>query len=394
MSNCGKMTNNKMKILFVVPSFRNGGTNTSLRNMVSMLKKENLDLYVFAITDTGPNKSFLSQHCTMLNPAGNPSSSSHQKGFVSKFASLVKRTKKLLERIGIDISPIVFNRVAKSLQKHSFDLVVAFQEETATHFCSYFDKTKKIAWIRCDFSRYLSSPQIISRNKKIYSVYDKIVCVSEFTCKQFLSVIPELKSVTISLHNLINDGLIIDRAREKVVLPWAGSVFCIVSVGRFDKVKRFEFIPKIAAEIKRNGIPFKWIVLGGGNDTVKAEVANNISRYDVQDNVILYGEVNNPYPYIANSHLLVCLSSTEACPNVINEAKILHVPVVATDFGSVYEFLDNKNVGLIAPIEQIGKTISDLIANKDEYKRFKDNISSFKYDNDAIINVLEKEVLK
>lgn len=384
-----------MKILFVIASFRNGGTNTSLRNMVSMLPKNNLQLYVFAVTDEGPNKDFLSQYCTLLNPSGASSSSINTKSnVISHFAHYVKWVKKKLEKVGVDISPLVFKRVASGLQKQNFDLVVAFQEETATRFCSYFDKTRKIAWTRCDYSRYLSSPKIINLSRKIYTGFERIVCVSDYTCEQFLSVLPELKSKSTSLHNLINDSLIISRSKEKVTLPWNDKVFSIVSVGRFDKVKRFEYIPIIAKNLKDRGVHFKWAIIGGGNESINENVNKALSDYNVKDEVILLGEINNPYPFIANSNLLVCLSSTEACPNVVNEAKILHVPVVATNFGSVYEFLEDGYNGLITPIEQLGETIANVIVDNEKYNTLKNNIDSFKYDNEEIIGRLEKDIFK
>lgn len=384
-----------MKILFVVPSFRNGGTNTSLRNMVSVLHNNNLQLYVFAITDEGPNKTFLSQYCTLLNPSGASSTNKNTKAIViTQLARFVKWVKKKLEMIGVDISPCVFKRVASGLQEQNFDLVVAFQESAATQFCSFFTDTRKIAWIRCDYSRYLTSLRTISRIRGIYSGYEKIICVSDYTCNQFVSVIPELKMKTTSLHNLINDELIISKSKEIVTIPWSKEVFSIVSVGRFDKVKRFEYIPQIASEIKNRGVSFKWAIIGGGNMVIKEQIEKALVDYNVEDNVVLLGETNNPYPYIVNSNLLVCLSSTEACPNVVNEAKILHVPVAAANFGSVYEFLEDDYNGVISPIEQLGERVSELIINKERYNTLKNNISTFKYNNDEIIEYLKKDILK
>lgn len=384
-----------MKILFVVPSFRNGGTNTSLRNMVSVLHNDNLKLYVFAITDEGPNKEFLKHYCILLNPSGAQSTNRDKKNIIISFLSrCVKWIKKRLEVIGVDISPVVFKRVARGLQKQYFDLVIAFQESAATQFCSFFNNTRTIAWVRCDYSRYLTVPKLVSRASKLYSGYEKIICVSEFTCHQLLSVLPDLKTKTTPLHNLINDSLIIERSKVLVNIPWDKETFSIVSVGRFDRVKRFEYIPQLASVIKKGVSNFKWIIIGDGKDDVKRDIIDNIYKYDVADNVVLLGEINNPYPYIAKSSLVACLSSTEACPNVVNEAKILHVPVAAADFGSVYEFLEDNYNGVISPIENLGERISELINNKEKYNTLKNNISSFKYDNDAIVVRLKNDILK
>lgn len=384
-----------MKILFVVPSFRNGGTNTSLRNMVSVLHGGNLQLYVFAITDEGPNKEFLKQYCTLLNPSGAQSTNRDKKNIViSNLSRSVKWIKKKLEVIGVDISPVVFKRVARGLQKQNFDLVIAFQESAATQFSFFFNDTRKIAWVRCDYSRYLASPKIVSRASKLYSGYEKIICVSEYTCQQLLSVLPGLKSKTTPLHNLINDSLIIERSKEQIIIPWDKETFSIVSVGRFDRVKRFEYIPQIASVIKKEVNSFKWIIIGDGKDDVKRDIIEKISEYDVNDNIVLLGEINNPYPYIASSCLVACTSSTEACPNVVNEAKILHVPVAAADFGSVYEFIEDNYNGVISPIENLGERITELIKNKEKYNNLKNNISSFKYDNDEIVARLKNDILK
>ena len=277
--------------------------------------------------------------------------------------------------------------------RESISLQDSFFYICAACFFSFFDQTRKISCIHCDYARYLTSPKIITRNLSIYTGYEKIICVSDYTCRNFLSVIPELEPKTRPLHNLINDTLIIEKSKEVVDLPWNDETFNIVSVGRFDRVKRYEYIPQLASEIKKAGIKFKWVLLGGGNEVIKQEIHNSTSKYNVEDCVILLGETNNPYPYIANSSLLVCLSSTEACPNVINEAKILHIPVVSANFGSVYEFLEDHINGIITPMEKMGAAITELALNKELYERLKMNIGSFKYDNDAIICKLENDIL-
>lgn len=381
-----------MKILIVIPSFHNGGTNTSLRNLVSKIDGSKYDLSVFAITDYGPNKDFLKEYCTVLN-VSEENVSVKTKNLTKVLAKIVRRIKKVLCSIGIDISPLVFRRVAKILERNNYDLVISFQEGGATQLVSCFQNTRKIAWIRCDIQRYLTSEKIIERNRLLYSKFDRIICVSKFTCQQFLKTIPSLSNKTCSLYNLINDELIITRAGENCSLPFSGSHFRIVSVGRFDFVKRFELIPQIASFIKAQGCRFKWLIIGDGKPELVKQTKDGIAKYGLYDDVILFGDCKNPYPYIAQSDVLVCLSSTEACPNVINEAKILHTPVVSADFGSSSEFVDNGYNGVISPIENIGEVIVTLIKNKDYYNTIYNNVSQFKYNNNGIIRVLQEDIL-
>ncbi len=55
-----------MKILFVVPSFRNGGTITSLKNLVSLLDLSKYHIDVYAITNIGPNRDFIAKYVNIL----------------------------------------------------------------------------------------------------------------------------------------------------------------------------------------------------------------------------------------------------------------------------------------------------------------------------------------
>ena len=54
-----------------------------------------------------------------------------------------------------------------------------------------------------------------------------------------------------------------------------------------------------------------------------------ISDHSVENEVICLGNKTNPYPYFKVADLLVSTSSSEACPMIFNEAKILNLPVMA-----------------------------------------------------------------
>ncbi len=276
----------------------------------------------------------------------------------------------------------------------NYDVVIAFQEGQATKFVSYFKNAKKVSWVRCDYSNMLR----ISRKKpqhKLYEKIDKIVCVSNYTKDVFVKVLPETKFKTIALHNLISDQLIIQKANKNIDIDdyFNFKGFKILSLGRIDAVKRFSFIPQIVAELKNRGYSFRWYIIGRGNEKETKLLNNNIRFFNVDNELILLGEKNNPYPYIKEVDLLVLTSYSEACPNVINEAKILGTPIVTTDFGSVYEFIEDNINGLISPIETIADKIEIMISNGETYNRIKKNISQFRYNNDEILNVLYNEIL-
>lgn len=168
--------------------------------------------------------------------------------------------------------------------------------------------------------------------------------------------------------------------------------FNIVSVGRIDSVKRFSYIPQIAKEISKVVIfgkkGIRWYVIGpqGGKRDEYDALVKNIEEHAVQDIVILTGEMANPYYHIANANLLVNLSISEACPYVINEAKILGTPCICSNFGSSYEFIENGVNGMICPLDSISHSIISLLTNPDLYESLKRDLANFTYDNEKILS--------
>ncbi|MCK9482162.1 MAG: glycosyltransferase [Bacteroidia bacterium] len=385
-----------MKVLIVIPSFSNGGTITSLKNLVSQLDISKYKIDVFAITNSGPNREYIAKYTNVLGPSLNdekikPTIKVSLKRSIYKS---VKSIKKGLEKIGIDVSPIIFKILVNKLEKFNYNLVIGFQEGQVTRFVSYFKSIRKVAWVRCDYSNMLRISGIKPQHI-LYSKIDKIVCVSEYTKAVFVNLLPETRNKTIALHNLISYNSIIKKSEETKELDprFFFNGFKIVSLGRIDPVKRFSLIPEIVSKLKKRGLSFRWYILGGGETIEKQLLINNIKINNVEKELILLGEKTNPYPYIRESHLLVSTSLSEACPNVINEAKILGTPIVVADFGSVYEFIDDNVNGIVSPIETIADKVEIMITDKELYCLIKTNISNFRYNNDRILDVWYNKIL-
>ena len=382
------------RLLFIISNFRHGGTNKSLQNLSSVLDNHLYTIDVFALEHYGPYQNSL-QNCNII-----------KKNFVldALFASFKQTTgfKKVLSlilkavRIGLSVCRIDFNKMilkwqANRFTKDKYDTVIAFSEGVPTIFVSFINTKNKIAWIRCDYSSYLT----LNNNPnefKFYKTFNRIICVSEYTRFVFCKIFPEFISKTVALHNIINDTTIINASKVNCDSSiFKENNFTILSIGRLDKVKRFSEIPKIANYLKSNKCEFKWYLIGpGDNSNEQIELERNMQIYDTNDVFFWLGPKNNPYPYIKDSDLIVVTSSTEAAPNVINEAKILHIPIISANFGSASEFLKNDYEGYILPFHEIGSKIRLIIKNGMEYSRIKANLSKFTYDNRKILNQISE----
>ena len=123
-----------------------------------------------------------------------------------------------------------------------------------------------------------------------------------------------------------------------------------------------------------------------GTHTEYNLLKHNLSKYQVIDKVKILGEINNPYNYMIKANLLVNTSLSEANPYVINEAKILHIPVVCTNFGSAKELIDYGVNGYYEPLEKISERIKYLIDNPEKYNSLRGKLATFHYDNDKILS--------
>lgn len=378
----------KKKILFVLPSFGIGGTTVSTRNLIAVLGNQHYEATVWALNDLGilqgmydgvgkVKTCFAAQAMTM---SGWKDENGWIKRLAVAFLRFLRNHSHKAERF------LIRHSIKKCLGNRQFDTVVACQEGFATLFASYIDAPNKLAWVRCDYKEYIKTHH--NRKEGFYSKFNGIVCVAEQTTRNFKEIYPEFADKTFCIYNPQDSGLIRKQALDNDHDPrFVTDKPVVLSVGRLSKVKRFVEIPRIARELMAQGIDFRWFVIGDGEE--KSAIQKAIDDNKVSDIVILLGAKSNPHFYISKAYLYVCLSSTEACPRVINEAKILGTPVVSTDFDTVYEYISSDVNGLICPIGKITDEIERMLTDKNLYCRIKENIKSFEFDNREIIEKLE-----
>jgi glycosyltransferase involved in cell wall biosynthesis len=381
----------RKKILIVIPGFKHGGTNRSLLNLMSLIDKNRYEIYIFGMSRDGVYRdlfkdSKILKEIVLISAL--VSNFNKQKNIFRKFFfGLIKISEKLFSFINIDLRQIIYKAVVEKKQFKRYDTIIAFQEGDATLFASQIKCKNKIAWIHCNYAEHLKYLNI-EPETNIYKKFNSIVCVSEYTKKLFLDLIPELSEQLFAIHNTLNIENVLNQSINlNLSSIFNNNVFNIISVGRIDISKRFSVIPEIVNDLKNKGFVFKWFLIGGINHIDEARnLFANIEAYDIKDFFYYLGEVDNPYPYILNSNLLVSTSVTEAFPYVIIEAKALGIPVLVTNFGSAEECVKIGKEGMIAPIEKISDSIELLISDDKFYNSIKINLANFEYNNSLIMN--------
>lgn len=366
------------RILFVIPGLKTGGTNSSLSALYSQIK-DKYDITVLPLSNKRNatysfdgvllRASFLSEalHINLNDASFN----------IRPIVYAIKGLRHLFSRTtGYDLLELYYRILARNIEKKNiYDFIVAFEESFPTRFVSHFKNKNKIAWIHCNYNMYCSKEV---NEEQIYSRYKHIICVSKYTSQLFSNRYPILKSKVGYIYNLIDAKSIINKSQERIIDNRfdTSSGHILVSAGRIDTVKRFSLIPEVARTLLNKGLSFKWYILGPVVSSYEYKhLQDNITKYDVTNNVICLGNKKNPFPYFAKSDIYVCTSESEACPMVFNEAMVLKKPVVTTKFGSASEFIKNGENGKICESHELANSIFDLLSNKDKYREFQNKLT-------------------
>lgn len=345
------------RVLFVSPGFSYGGSTTALLSILNSTLSQEYKIGVFSLVRGDNHSPELMNKDIGLNEWTN--------AFYSNFADLKGSEKlkafflKVFRQIPIlnkKVECWIIKKTIKRIDQYHYDCVVAFQEKLATEFCQYFPMKNKIAWLHCDYAKAFPRTE---RDLEIYEKYKHIICVSKATRESFLGYFPVLTARTVAIYNLFDEESIKAKSLCKIDdSRFDKSEFTIISVGRLNRVKRFDLIPQIAHQLLEKGAKFRWYIIGQPyNEEEKNRLKDAINEYDNDDKVVYLGGKDNPYPYFRAANLLVSTSESEACPMIFNEAKLLGLPIVSTDFPSAYEFINEPSEGRISSIEMMADSI-------------------------------------
>lgn len=139
------------------------------------------------------------------------------------------------------------------------------------------------------------------------------------------------------------------RARQHCDLPWEGKapVPVVLAVGRFVRQKNFDTLLKAFALARRKR-PMRLAFLGDGSKSEVERMKALAQGLGVGPDVEFIAPVENPFPYMRSSSVLVLPSLWEGSSNVILEALACGTPVVASrTAGDAPHVLGDGKFGLL-----------------------------------------------
>lgn len=129
------------------------------------------------------------------------------------------------------------------------------------------------------------------------------------------------------IYNSINENVIRNRSAQ-----YDDNSKIILSVGRFSPEKGYDMLLDVAENVLKKNTDWKWVIYGTGETF--SQVQTEISERNLEEKIILKGEVKDVSGIYKQAAMFVLTSRREGLPLVLLEAKVNHLPCVSFDIVS------------------------------------------------------------
>lgn len=358
----------KKKILFVITQFYKGGAETSLLNLFHCLdsQKYEVDFLVLNQIEYQDATSLMGEVPEWI----------HVFDAVKNRGNGVK-----LEQLAGKIYRRLFHTetYVKSavdfVKNRKYDVAISFGEWLSPAFLvKKVNAVKKYVWIHIDLDKadFVNKEELVKYDSRITGY----IFASEKSRQSSIHRCPQMTEKSIVVHNILNRQNILSRAAEDVTLPQANDSF-LLSVGNLRVEKNYPRQIEVMRNLKERNILIKWICVGSTVDkNVYGEVSELLEKYQLKDDFILCGADDNPYKYMKRAKAVMVLSDHESWSLVISEAKLLGVPVIATNTSGAQEQIVNGETGIITSfqVEEIAEEIEEFLKNLDLQDKIRKNL--------------------
>ncbi len=393
----------KMDLLFVMPSMDAGGGEKSLVNLLQAIDYSRFNVDLLLLHKQGFFLQMIPAGVSVIEPGGD--FQIFKRGLMSSVLSFLKKFKfgKAWSRYAffqINRKPSNKSAAEQESWRHvsqtiphlekSYDVAIGFLEKSSIYYIiEKVSAVKKIGWIH---TNYTNSGMKREFDLPYFAKLDHLVAVSAECGAGLTSIFPEFKSKVSVIHNIIS-GKTIRQLAEEPPAEEIMSSNLIVSVGRLSREKGFDLAIDAASELKKREIHFRWIVIGDGpeRESLKAK----IEQLNLGNCFSLIGLRANPFAYVSRATVYVQPSRYEGKSIAIDEAKILRKAIVATDYPTVSDQINDGVNGIVAEISGSGiaaaveRLLSDDILRGKIVKNLEDENCATESEIERLYNLIQ-----
>jgi glycosyltransferase involved in cell wall biosynthesis len=326
------MKNEKIKLLFIIPSLAGGGAERVCVNIYKGLKNyENYKIYLVLFQKI-LKYEIEDEEIISMDIKGSPNILGKIKNFLLRFYRLLKIKKEINPDVCISfLESADFLNLITKFGRHK--VILTIHNTMSEYFKQFYDDS---------FSKKLASFVFNNSYKFLAKKANLIICASHGIAKDFAESYNVDSSKIKVIHNPINLNEIEKFCEEN--LNQYKLIFkhpVLVTAGRLTKQKGQWYLLRVFKALKEKHKDLKLVILGEGelkDYLVKLSEELGLKTYvwdrdklSVDFDVYFLGFQKNPFKFIARSKLFVFPSFWEGFGNVLVEAMACGVPVISSD---------------------------------------------------------------
>ena len=380
-------------ILIAYDTMMTGGTTTALLSLLNELDYDRVSVDLILFMNEGPFLKDIPHQVNLLNQAyvekDKKLSVSKEKiirtvlngNAVRAVFSYIKHKntpkgnlRNILMHYGIKSQVDISRKISQE-----YDAAIGFIEGWSDQYIlsNKVSAKSKIVWIHPDYKASYLIPEI---DRRLFKKATNIVVVARSCETNIRNIFPEYADKVRTIENINSVSYIQKRAAENTpIVKLAGINFCTVARCDMD-VKGLDRILNAFKKIKDGGQnDFLWHYIGDGRDFKLLK--DKIDALGLQNNVICYGQMNNPLVILKQMDFFVLASRYEGKPVSVTEAMALNIPCIVTAYASAREQVADDENGIVTDNSEDGiykafETIFRKPELKDKYRSNMKNISN------------------
>ena len=351
------------RILFVNNFALGGGVESVMKTIIFNLPKNEFEITIFNFLK---DNKFSEVYDSSVN-------------YIYEFDIEKKMWRELGRNVISDIINAREKEIIEKLDSKDFDIVVAMQEGMPAKYVSKLKCKNKIAWIHINYQFSEHTRAVFSPKEELECMkkFNKVVCVSEATKKIFIEKIGDSGNLCVR-YNPINIYGLIEKSKESIDFEMPNDRLNFITLGRLDKQKGYDRLIESANKLLEEGKKFNLYIIGEGEKAYSEYLKNKVK---FKENICFLGGKINPFPYLIKADCYVCASIWEAHSMSIQEAIILKMPIVMTNYLGAEEAFENGKAGIIVEDSEKGiyNGMLEILNHKEKLKEYKKYLEQSNY---------------
>lgn len=371
------------RVLLVINTLGRAGAERAMMEFLKRLDNREYEVSLYVLMGQGELVSELPPHVKLLNTDFSSRSVLERGGrgrmfktiftaffrngaWIAKLIYMIKILATMIKSGRIQVDKLLWRVISDGASRfdETFDLAIAWLEGGSSYYVADWVKARqKAAFIHIS---YENAGYIRSMDQGCWSKFNRIFAISGEVEEHFTAFYPEYKEKVFVFPNLIDQQRIASMAQQSGGFADYYNGIRILTVGRLTYQKAYDIAIDAMKLLKAYYLPIRWYVLGEGKERKTLE--RKIAGLGLENDFLLLGAVENPYPYYVQADLYVHASRFEGKSIAIQEAQTLGCTIVASDCNGNREQIENHVDGVLCQLTpgSIAAAITDLLESREK----------------------------